>query len=497
MSDSVTVPGPHGSPAVDQTFSNFSNFSIANQIATAIAAASTLGALNITVPGPGQTVPAPPPNPVAGGVNELVVTAGGSYHIPAGSPGAPDYVVVLNNTAPVTIFGSPNTSVWGGGSQVTIVDAALTTLSEGAGNAVATLTGAGDVLAGNDQKDTLTAAGNAESIAGGAGANLLIDSGTNDTISAAGVATFQLAALATNDVALGGPGASTVTDAGAGDTIFGGQGKTNVTTSGSNASVVGGSAELDVTDKGSGDKIAAGTAAAFVTLAGSGALVSGGVGTAGASLSVIDHGTSDTIVAGSAFTAVTTSSGSFVQGGTGPLNFVGGTGPSTIIGGSGDSSIFGGAGLTSLLGGNGGAVTYVNTTGGGLFYAGRLGNETIDASLSKGTNTIYGSNDPSGHNLLVGGVGADYINAGAGSDTMVGNGGANAFYFFKTVVGPNANDFISDFSSLDNVLLVGYGPGFTTSTTAGSTTITLSDHTKITFSGVTDPGALNGRIGQV
>ena len=263
MSDSITVPGPHGSSAVDQTFSNFSNFSIANQIATAIAAASTLGALNITVPGPGQTVPAPPPNPVAGGVNELVVTAGGSYHIPAGSPGAPDYVVVLNNTAPVTIFGSPNTSVWGGGSQVTIVDAALTTLSEGAGNAVATLTGAGDVLAGNDQKDTLTAAGNAESIAGGAGANLLIDSGTNDTISAAGVATFQLAALATNDVALGGPGASTVTDAGAGDTIFGGQGKTNVTTSGSNASVVGGSAELDVTDKGSGDKIAAGTAAAL------------------------------------------------------------------------------------------------------------------------------------------------------------------------------------------------------------------------------------------
>jgi serralysin len=270
-----------------------------------------------------------------------------------------------------------------------------------------------------------------------------------------------------------------------------------VTTSGSNASVVGGSAELDVTDKGSGDTIAAGTAAAFVTLAGSGALVSSGVGSAGASLSVIDHGTSDTIVAGSAFTAVTTSGGSFVQGGTGQLNFVGGTGPSTIVGGSGDSSVFGGTGMTSLVGGNGGAVTYVNTTSGGLFYAGRLGNETIDASLSKGVNTIYGSGDPSGHNLLVGGVGTDYINAGAGSDTMVGNGGANTFFFFKTVVGPSANDFISDFSSRDNVLLVGYGPGFTTSTTGGSTTITLSDNTKITFSGVTDPGALNGRIGQV
>lgn len=181
---SVTVPGPHGSPAVDQTFNNFNNLSIANQIATAIAAASTLGGLNITVPGPGQTVPPPPSNTVTGGVNELVITAGGSYHIPPGSPGAPDFVVVLDNTAPVTIFGSPNTSVWGGGSQVTIVDAAMTTLSEGAGNAVATLSGAGDVLAGNDQKDTVTAAGNAESLAGGAGTNLLIASGANDTISA-------------------------------------------------------------------------------------------------------------------------------------------------------------------------------------------------------------------------------------------------------------------------------------------------------------------------
>ena len=57
MSDSVTVPGPHGSPAVDQTFSNFNNNAIALQIANAIAAASTLGGLNVTVPGPNNTVP--------------------------------------------------------------------------------------------------------------------------------------------------------------------------------------------------------------------------------------------------------------------------------------------------------------------------------------------------------------------------------------------------------------------------------------------------------
>jgi hypothetical protein len=497
MSDSVTVPGPHGSPAVDQTFGNLNNLSIANQIATAIAAASALGGLNTTVPGQGQTVPNPPSNTVTGGVNELVITAGGSYHIPAGSSGAPDYVVVLDNTAPVTIFGSPNTSVWGGGSQVTVVDAATITLSEGAGNAVAMLSGAGDVLAGNNLNDTLTAAGNTESIAGGTGTNLLIASGANDTISAAGVATFQLAAAATSDVLLGGPGVSTVTDAGTDDTIFGGAGQTKVTTSGSNASVVGGSAELDVTDKGSGDTITAGPAAAFVTLAGSKALVSGGVGSLGASLSVTDNGSGDTVVAGSGFTAVTTSGGSFVRGGSGQLNFVGGAGPSTIFGGSGGSSVFGGTGLTSLVGGAGGVVTYVNTTSGGLGYFAGAGSETIDASLSKGANILFGASDPTGHDLLMGGAGNDLLTAGSGADTLVGGGGDNGFYFWN---GQGGNHVISDFSAIDYVLLGNYGPAapaaaIAGATTAGSsTTITLADNTKITFTGLTNAGALTGHI---
>ena len=499
MAGSVTIPGS-GASTVSQTFGNTNNVLIAQQIANAIAAASTSGGLNVTVPGPGNTVPDPPPNSVTGGVNELVITAGGVYSIPAGSKGAPDYLVVLENAAPVTIFGSPNTSIWGGGSQVTIVDPAVTALSEGAGNAVVTLTGAGDILAGNNQDDTITAAGNAESISAGTGNNLLFVSGSHDTVSAQGIATFQLGGSAASDAVFAGLGATSISDAGKGDTLFGGAGQTIVTTSGSDASVVGGSAELDVTDSGSGTSIAAGTAAAFVTLAGSGASVSGGVGRFAASLSVLDSGSSDTIHAGQGFTAVTATGGSFVQGGAGQLNFVGGTGPSTLVGGSGDTTVFGGTGLTSVVGGADGAFTYVNTTTGGLYYAAHNGNETVDASLSKAANTIYGGRDPSAHDLLIGGVGNDFMNAGEGADTLVGGGGQNEFFFWSQFGGPNANHVIGDFSAIDTVFLVNYGGGAAgaaianATTSGGSTTITLSDNTTITFTGVTNSAALNGHI---
>ena len=52
-----------------------------------------------------------------------------------------------------------------------------------------------------------------------------------------------------------------------------------------------------------------------------------------------------------------------------------------------------------------------------------------------------------------------------------------------------------------SIVLIGYSFGEATAaiagaqTTGGSTTITLSDNTKITFTGVTDPAALTGHIG--
>jgi Ca2+-binding RTX toxin-like protein len=453
---SVTVPSGTATP-IGQIFGNASNSLLANQIATAIANAAkahTLGLTNITVPG---AIPSPPANP--GGVNELIISAGGDYTIPASTNSQlnPDYVVVLNSKDPVTIHGASNSSIWGGAGQVTIVDPAAVTLSEGASNPVVTLTGDGDLLAANNSAETVTASGTNETIlVGGGQANVTLTSGSSGALV-------------------------------------------------SGSTVVGHAGGLDVTDSGLDDTVSAGSASAAVTLAGSGALVSGGTG----ALSVVDNGFSDTINAGSGFTAVDASgadstSGSLVNGGSGQLNFVGGAGGGTVVGatagGAGNSTVFGGTGLTSLVGGPGGAVTYVNTTSGGLWVNGGTGDETIDASLSKGTSTIYGGQDTAGRNLLMGGAGTDFINAGSGSDTLVGGGGQNDFFFIKALGGPAANDVVSDFSAIDTVFLLNYGSGEAgaavagATTAGGSTTITLSDNTKITFTGVTDPATLNGHI---
>ena len=93
--------------------------------------------------------------------------------------------------------------------------------------------------------------------------------------------------------------------------------------------------------------------------------------------------------------------------------------------------------------------------------------------------------------------------AGTGAATLVGGGGADFFDFFAAVGRPSSNVVIGDFSAIDQVILVNYAPGVAeaaiagATTAGGSTTITLSDSTKITFTGVTNTGALSGHIQQL
>jgi Ca2+-binding RTX toxin-like protein len=503
---SVTVPGSGGSE-ISESFDNKTNAALAQQMANAIAAANTAGKLTIVTATPGGgAVPAPPSNP--GGVNELIINSGGDYTVPGGSPpGTPPWTVILDSTAPVTIHGSQNTSIWGGLNTDTIIDPSAIVLSESAGNAAVTVTGTGDVVAGNNHNDTLTAAGNAQSIAGGTGSNLFFSLGSNDTIFAAGKAdtlvggtfssTFTIASTATSELASGGFGALSVTDAGKGDTIAGSLGTLNVTTSGSGGLVAGQLGPVNAVDSGASDTIISGTGTLGATLMGSDADVAGGSGP----LSVLDDGTGDTIAAGAGSASISApTTGAFVRGGAGSLTFVGGAGNSTVFGGSGDESVFGGTGTTSLFGGvSGGAMTYVNTTAGGMSYDAGSGSQTLDASLSKGGNFIWAFAS-FGNNSLVGGAGNDTLTAGSGSDTLAGGGGANQFVFWASNGNPNSHNVITDFSFIDTVYLADYGPSAPAAAIAGatvnngSTTITLADNTKITFTGVTNPQALTGHI---
>jgi RTX calcium-binding nonapeptide repeat (4 copies) len=442
---SVTIPG--ASPSIVETFGNQANLQLANQIRDVLANAGSNLKVTPATPG-GGLIPGPPSNTPAGAVNELVINDAGSYTITAGSASAPDYVVVVNPTITggVAIHGTANSTILGGNS---IVDAAVVVLPEGAGNAAVIINGFGEVVAGNNQNDTLTAAGFAGSIAGGTGTNLFRDLGANDIISAQG----------SKDTIFGGPNSATIQLLG--KSIYNSGTPPLTTLPGArNALVVGGNGSLAVTDAGSHDTIIGGSksGALDVTLSGSAASVVGG---SFASLFVTDNGIGDTITAGAGFgfTSVSAATSSaVVVGGTGALQFVGGAGNSTIMGGSGNSTIFGGTGLTQVVGGAGGAMEYVNTTAGGVYYQAGSGNETIDASLSKGANTIFGAlTDPTGQNLLMGGAGAENFVGGKGADTLVGNGGQDSFFFFTSYGSSAANHVISDFSFIDRVLLMNYG----------------------------------------
>ena len=112
------------------------------------------------------------------------------------------------------------------------------------------------------------------------------------------------------------------------------------------------------------------------------------------------------------------------------------------------------------------------------------GKETLNG-LTSGPDTLYGG---SGAVSILGGANDTFV-AGAGSATVDAPLGNNAFVFNDGKAGGSA--LIQGFTSgMDTIDLVGYGKNQVTQalkhqqSAGGSTTITLSDHTTITFAGV-------------
>ena len=102
----------------------------------------------------------------------------------------------------------------------------------------------------------------------------------------------------------------------------------------------------------------------------------------------------------------------------------------------------------------------------------------------------------SGADSLIGGQGSDTMFAGTGNSTLTGSGSNDLFVFSKGAAG--GVDVITDLGATDSVVLIGYGgaaaviaalAGATVS--GGSTTISLSDNTKVVFSNVTNLSASN------
>jgi parallel beta-helix repeat protein len=308
---------------------------------------------------------------------------------------------------------------------------------------------------------------------------IVVDGSAGNTVSGGTGKATIFGGSGGNNMLFAGPGQTTIVGGGngdqliaagaAGDQLYGGAG--NETLSGSNG---GGS---DVLVAGSGNALMFGGTGANTIAGGSGA---------------------STVVAGTGASTVFAGSGPMLLfGGAGALLFAGGAnGGSTVVGGTGVATLFGSSGGHNMLFGGTGAATMVGGgSGDQLIGGGTAGNQLFAGA---GNETLAGS-ALGGNDLLMAGTGTDVLFAGSGSDTivagtgnaqMVAGSGPGLFVFSNGLAG--GSDIIWNFThGLDHVLLANYSANAVPTalasavTSGGSTTITLSDHTVITFGGVT------------
>ncbi|MDE2517036.1 MAG: hypothetical protein KGL12_13495 [Rhodospirillales bacterium] len=184
--------------------------------------------------------------------------------------------------------------------------------------------------------------------------------------------------------------------------------------------------------------------------------------------------------------------GDLVQGGNGALLFVAGAGNATILGGDGAVTFLGGSGNAVVHGGSDGANLLIAGTGAATLYGAGKGDQLF-ASGSHGQELVAGAGNETLNAALS--SGNDTLAAGSGNATMVGGIGHEVFLFTKGEAG--GHDLVMNFTAGDKIDLSGYGPHAVAQALAsqtlkdGSVTITLGDHTKVTFSGVTSLSASN------
>jgi Ca2+-binding RTX toxin-like protein len=200
------------------------------------------------------------------------------------------------------------------------------------------------------------------------------------------------------------------------------------------------------------------------------------------------HGAKELIFGGS-------SSLFFVAGGAATV--YGGTGSDTVFGGSGKELLEGGsAGGNFLQAGDGQATLFGGGDGDQLFAAGHEaqalhaagGNETLSGAFASGRDSFYGG---SGHDLIFGGSGQNSFTAGTGSATVTASPGAmNLFEFMKTLGG--GTELVMGLTDVSQVHidLDGYNSNevkFALAhqvVTGDGVTVTLSDHTTVTFENI-------------
>lgn len=462
--------------------------------------------------------------------------------------------VYFNDTRAVTFnAGAAAVEVVFGGSGDDTIDATTQTLVFTAfgGNGADNLTGGisgdtlfgqagNDTLAGGDGADVLWGEADADQLTGGAGddtlfvdaqdtlisgganydyvyftgaGNFVIDAGTAGLewiFSGGGNDTILAASQTVGIIVYGGAGGDTITGGAGADVIFGQDGADTI---------VGGALNDTLWGEAGADSLSGGDGDDTLIADATDTFVSGGVGydyayVTGTGDFSVNAGTNgiEWIVSSSGndiINAATQNVGIVVYGGGGGDTITGGTGADVIFGqdgndiltggtqndtlwgeagadqltgGEGDDTLIADALDTLTSGGNGYDYVYVTGTGNFSINAGAngvdwidsgAGNDTLNGAAHTTAFTAYGGDGAdtitggSGNDVLFGEDGADIITGGGGGDVFIGGAGADNFVFAAGWGSDLVADFQNGSDRFDMTALAGSGV-----TSIGDLTIT-------------------------
>ncbi|MGI3776600.1 MAG: hypothetical protein ACRYGC_04820 [Janthinobacterium lividum] len=302
-------------------------------------------------------------------------------------------------------------------------------------------------------------------IAWPAGYNAILDVAAGPTTISAALAVTPISVLsASGGTTFFAGAAQTMFIAGGGNNVFNGF----VSPAGITSLPGAGSSTLNMVATGGGnDTITTGTGN-FDVDPGTGR----NVVTLGTGISYVNSLGQDLITGGDAHTtAGVPNIGTIYLSGTG-ATVQGGTGTLAILASNGITSPGGGLDVVTL-GSGGGSITGVSNSTFNLAGTASVtggGNDTINMGSASAT--------------VLGAAGADLFRIGSASSSLTGGAGAANLYEFQATATGGATDVIGDFKTADKLSISGYtanGAAVLANATVsgGSTTITLSDQTKI------------------
>jgi Ca2+-binding RTX toxin-like protein len=298
-----------------------------------------------------------------------------------------------------------------------------------------------------------------------------------------------------------------------GEAILAGSGELNFVATGGSGTVVGGGGDstiyVPLTDAGDWSINLGGGNDRVLALGGGNDTIEAGGGRneirLGAGNDIVDSQGNDIILGGTGSETVGATGGAhtdLVLGGSSKLLFVGGEGSSTILGGTGSDTVLGGDGTTLARGGSGGnnqlyagfgQATLFGGGDGDVLYA--EGGKAQSLVAGRGNETLVGAGTGAdsfhaggGNDLVSLGIGNDTVIAGTGHATVDAGFGTDVFAFIKGEAGGAM--LIQNFVDGDKIKLIGYGDDeiscllHNQTEKGGSVTVTLSDNTRITLSGV-------------